>query len=324
MSETGGMEAGAGEASTGDEGFETEGKESQAGVAGSSKGLSGQSQASLKAEVMAELGESDMDRMVTLKVDGKEEKMTVREALKVSRLERASQAKMQEAAQVQRQAQQLLQVAKSDPKQFFKMTGMDPYEFAESTLAEKYEMMQLSPQERELREYKAREVEQKKQNEEYQKQTQARQFQEQTSKVQGELDKEIGEAWKESGLPSDKYFAARIASEMLSSLAQKKAGYREDTLQAKDAAAIVKAKYQAETRQVLQSIGKTNPAQLQEILGNDILKILRDYDVKRVTGKSASSQGSQSNRPPNGASGQKANASKALGEREWADFWKKL
>jgi hypothetical protein len=279
--------------------------------------------AAIVKDVIGELGEADMDKIVTIKVNGKEERIPLREALKISRMEKASQAKMQEAAVMQKQFQQVMALAKSNPREFLQRTGIDPYEFAESTLAEKYELMQMTPEQRKTMEYQQRlktyEDKEKadKQNVDQRQQSEAR------SKIQGELEKDIVDAWKESGLPRHKYFAARISAEMLSSLAQKKAGYREEALHAKDAAAIVKEQVVAELKDIILSVAKTDPAAAQKLLGDDILKILRDHDVKRVTGNSASSASNQ-NRPASQAASGRNQASKSMNDSEWKEYWKKL
>lgn len=301
------------------------GSEDQSIAGAGEQGVSGGEKATIVKDVINEIGDSDMDRVVTLKINGKEEKMPLREALKVSRMEKASQAKMQEAATMQKQFNAVMQMAKTNPREFLQRTGIDPYEFAESTLAEKYEMMQMSPDQRKMMEYERR-VKEYEERETNEKQTQAQRVEsEARSKVQGELEKELVEAWKDSGLPVHKYFAARISAEMLSSMAQKKAGLRDQSLNAKEAASIVKESVVNEFRDIILSVAQKDPAAAQKLLGDNVLKIFRDYDVKRVTGQSASQSSSQ-NRPANAASG-KSNTlpnSKSMSERQWNEYFKKL
>lgn len=232
-----------------------------------------------KAEVKR-LGEQDFDSVVTVKINGETKEMSLREVIKLNQLENASHAKMKEAAQLMKQVQGVIHMAKTDPKMFLRETGIDPEEFAESTLAEKYRMMQMSPEQRKMLEY-----EQKvKQYEERDKEAKQNYEKEQVSRVEAQemsrLDTEVGDAWKESGLPKTKYMAAQIAAHMLSSSKQGK------PLTAKEAAANVKAAFVSNAREV---ISQLDAEAIQEILGKDVLKKIRDWDVKRVTGKSASS-----------------------------------
>ena len=323
MSELAGSEGG--EAAAVDTGAETAGHESQAGVHGTGTPATGKEASAARQEILNELGEGDMDKLVTLKINGKEEKMPLKEALKISRLEKVSHAKMQEAAQLQKQAMQMIQMAKSNPRAFFQQTGVDPYEFAEATLAEKFEMMNLSPEQKKMMEYEQK-LKSYEEREKHEKMTlEQRQRAEVEAKLSGELETEIVEAWKESGLPRHKYFAARIAGEMLSSHAQKRAGHREEALQAKEAAAIVKNQVVNELREILMSVAKGDPGAAQKMLGDELMKAFRDHDIKRVTGKAASSQSSQNQRPgEKPASGRSSTQNKPLSEKEWNEYFKKL
>jgi len=242
------------------------------------QGKGAESKDATKAEIKR-LGEQDLDSIVTVKINGETKELPVREVIKLNQLENASQAKMQEAAKLMKQVQGVIQMAKNDPKAFLRETGIDPYDFAESTLAEKFNMMQMTPEQRKLLEY-----EQKvKQFEEREKESREAQEREMISRREaeeiGKLDVEIGDAWKESGLPKTKYMVAQIAARMLSASKQGK------TLTAKDAAASVKADFVSSAREV---ISQLDAEAIQEILGKDILKKIREFDVKRVTGKSAS------------------------------------
>lgn len=327
MSEAAGMEGAAPAESTAPAEAQTEtaheGGKSQAPAPGQAgKAAGGQSAAQIRQEVINELGDQDMDKLVTLKVNGKEEKMPLREALKISRMEKASQAKMQEAAQLRLQAERVINLAKTNPKAFFQQTGIDPYDFAEMTLAEKYNELQMTPEQKKLMEYEQK-VKQYEEREKQEKMTLAqRQKMEAESRMRGDLEKDILDAWKESGLPAHKYFGARISAEMLSSHAQKRAGYTDQVLSAKEAASIVKQQVVSELQSILLSVAKTDPGAAQKMLGDELLKIFRDHDVKRVTGQSASKPSSQ-NRPAQAASG-KQNANRPLTQKEWDEYFKKL
>lgn len=356
MSEAAGMDASSGavEGAVDNAGIETEaGSQDKSGEGGStSTAPSGKEKAAIAKDVVAELQGQDLDKVVKVKINGKEQTLKIRDALKKVELAEGAQAKMQEAARVKQEAMQMLQLAKSNPKSFFKQTGIDPYEFAEATLAEKYEMMAMTPEQRELQEYRAQKAQQdaaeKSSRQEIiskierligkdnippgaenatkeqllgflQAKTQEH------SNLRTNLEQEIVEAWKESGLPKSKYFAARISHEMLSSLAQKKAGLRDEALQAKEAAAIVKEQVTSELREILLQVAKADPGAAQQLLGDEMMKLLRDYDVRRVTGASQASQSKPQQRPGTSspASG-KSQANRPLSEKEWNDYFRKL
>lgn len=294
-------------------------------AASKSTDMSSKEAAATRQAAIRELGDQDMDSLVTLKVNGKEEKVPLREALKISRMEKASQAKMQEAAQLKAQASQIIQMAKSNPKAFFQQTGIDPYEFAEATLAEKYEMMQMTPEQKKLMEYEQR-VKQYEDREKQDKQTREQQDQHvQTEKIRGEIQSEMIGAFKDVGIQPDVDLVARVSAEMMRSIAQKKAGYREEALSAKEALDTVLNNGLSMYQRYILSVAKADPEKAQKTLGDELLKILRDHDVKRVTGQSASRTGSQNNRPANQAvSGKSKNMTRSMSEKEWNEYFKSL
>ena len=235
----------------------------------------------VKAAEVRRLGEQDFDALVVVKINGETQEMTVREALKLKQLEGASHKKMQEASKLVKQVETIITMAKNDPKKFLRETGIDPYDFAESTLAEKFEMMNLSPEQRELMELKKEKAE-RKEAEEHEKSEREKEYLSKTeSEEMGKLDQEIGEAFKNSGLPNSKYYVAQMAARMLSASKQGK------NLTAKDAALKVKEEFVTASQEIF---GKMDAEAIYNALGNDVMKKIRAFDVKRVTGNSASQQ----------------------------------
>lgn len=264
-----------------------------------------------KAAQVRRLGEQDFDAIVTVKINGETKEMPLREAIKLNQLESASHAKMNEAAKLMKQVQGIIKMAKSNPKEFLKETGIDPYDFAEATLAEKFEMMNLTPEQKELMEYKQK----LKSYEEKEANDRKAREQEQLSAMEAQesqkLDLEIGEAWKESGLPKTKYMVAQIAARMLSASRQ---GLKDFT--AKDAAASVKEEFKMSAREVFSQM---DAEAIQETLGKDVLKKLRDADLKRVSGKTSQHGSSQ------GPSAKPASQAKAFkSEHEWREHLREL
>lgn len=119
-------------------------------------------EAAQTAQEIRELGEQDYDAVVKVKVNGEERKMSVREAIKLSQLEQASQEKMRQAAEERRRAeafvkqheaqlqryQQLEGLLKTDFDKFAEATGIDFDSIAEQRLARKLELMTMSPEQR--------------------------------------------------------------------------------------------------------------------------------------------------------------------------------
>lgn len=255
------------------------------------------------------LGEGDMDAIVVMKVNGKEERMTVREAMKRSQLASASHQKMQEAAKMAKQAQQLVHLLQNDPAALFREFGKDPAEFAEMILAQKYEQAQMTPEQKELAELRE-ERKRWQEAQENQKKSVAEQRRAQLAQqTMTSLDTEIGEAFKESGLPKDKFLVSQIAAELLAASKQK------IPLTAREAAAKVKARWESSNRAVFEGM---DAQAIQNLLGPKALKILSDFELKKVTEQSASQFGQQGQSTyQSGGAPAKSNVVNEAGWREW-------
>jgi hypothetical protein len=233
------------------------------------------------AQAARELGEQDLDAIVTVKINGEVKKMPVREVIKLNQLENVSQAKMKEAAKLVKQVEQFFSNVKKDPEYVLREAGIDPDEWAEATLAKKFELMQMSPEQKELMEYKNK---LKTYEEKEKAEKEAKEFEEKSraeAQVSEALDLEIGEAWKEAGLPKSKKVFADIAFKMLSASRQGK------NLTAKEAAASVKTEF---LNSITELVSQMDAEAIQGLLGKEVMKKLRAWDVKRVTGQSASSE----------------------------------
>lgn len=231
------------------------------------------------------LANEDLDALVTVTIDGKKQEMSVREALRLTQLEKASREKFNQADKMEKQAKQFFQWAKQNPRDFLKETGIDPYEFAEATLAEKYEMMNLTDEQKEILELKRY----KELNEKEKAELKKKQEDEEKSKEElierEKLDKEIGEAWKESGLPADPYLGAMVAFQMMASSKQNK------VLTAKEAASIVKTRYFEGAKSIIE---KMDAQAIRDFFGDGIFKKIRQADLDKITAKAASKLGQKS------------------------------
>lgn len=266
-------------------------------------------------KALAELGEQDMEKIVTLKVNGEVMKMPLKEAVKHFQLERVSQDKMREARQAKEMAAQLIQLAKNDPDKFFDVTGIDADTFAESRLARKYELMMMSPEQRELFELKQWKEQQEQMLRQAQEEEERQALTQAEAQEMASIEKEIVEAWQESGLPKHKVFGQFMAAQMLSH--QKRTG---EALQAKEAAAIVKKDFLRNVGEILTSLDA--PAIL-DVIPKDVLAKVRQFDVDRVTGKAASKVGG--GRPGNNPVTKPSNKnSKPMSDLEWRDYVRNL
>lgn len=258
------------------------------------------------------LAEQDLDAFVEHTVNGQKQKIKVRDALKGYGKEQAAEVRMREAAQTKKQAQQLMHMFQTDPDRFFEVTGVDQAQWlkgrvakhvpiAEEILAGEYERQQMSPEQRELQDVKAKLAQHdamiSKQRapliseikkivpenmlpkgldqatpEQLHRFLQVKQ-QEFKAGVDN-LSSELLGAWEKVGLPKQKEFGQWMAQVM--SDYQKKTG---EALHPEQAAARVKARFLDSTRSLLSQM---DAKALQETLGEAVLQKLRDADIAQV------------------------------------------
>lgn len=232
----------------------------------------------------------------------------------IKEMERSSREKFKESSEVKKQMKQAFESIKSNPREALKQLGIDPYEFAEMTLQEKMEELQKSPEQREieeLRKYKNSQEElSKKQQEEMQKLEMTRQEQ---MMVQS-LDQEISKAFASSGLPKRPMFVKMIASEMRGS------ALRGEGLTAQEACEKIKADIKGDYQGMSDEL---TVEALVEFLGEKNLKKLREYEVRRVTGNSASnSLNSQNQNRAKSFDSQpsRKKSEQPMNERQWREY----
>lgn len=291
---------------------------------------------------LKELAAENMDQIVTMKVDGKPVRMTVKDALKQAELASGAQRRMQEAAEMRKQYQKFLQ----NEDEYFKARGIDPDQYATERLVKKYERMAMTPEQKKnletserLQHYEAREQQQRSQiinqiknladglPEQYLQalnQASPEQLQGElkmaTARYQNSmqtLEKEFIDAWQESGLPKDTVFGTWLASLMHASQVQKNQGQREQALSTREAAAIVKDNFLSAVGRIT---GNMDAESIHRLLGPETMKKLREYDIQRVTGKGP--EYVDQNAPARPASLKKN--SKHVNEHGWKAAWSKL
>jgi len=275
----------------------------------------------LSDKQVSELSEADLDRLVPVNVNGKVEKVPVRELLSERQLKQVSHQKMQEAAefkkQLQSEAKQFVEWAKSNPREFLKQTGIDPYEFAESTLAEKLKLMQMTEGERRALELEEENKRLKARFEQDEKKAKETAEQEQYRKEAEALDATLIESMRKAGLPTElqhggKYYMSQIAHVMLG------AARRGEQMSTDKAASIVRATVNGHLPQLLAAIGDDDT--LLSTLGDAVLKRIRNAEVKRVTAKATTQQ--SATRP--GSQSVTRKKTQPLSEREWRAWQEQL
>lgn len=140
----------------------------------------------------------------------------------------ASDEKFQEAATLRKQVEQLVQELKTNPLAILKhpQLGIDIKALAQQVLNEELEDMQLSPEQKKIRELESalKEKEEKEKLAQSEKETAERARYEQ--EAMANLDDQVTEALSHSNLPKSPYVVRRIADSMLAAMEM---GYKDVT-----------------------------------------------------------------------------------------------
>lgn len=254
------------------------------------------------------LGGELLKALVTTKVDGEEEEITVEEAIRRAQKEKASTKRFQQAAQALKKIQEF---EKMDPLELLKARGVDPMKLAHQLVSRQLEWEEMPEKDRqllqyqeELKRYKAWEQQQQRLHQEQQR----RHVEEQAAR---ELDKSMIEGFKDAGLPKKKFYMQQMAAQMIGHL--KRTG---EVLSPKEAAAKVKKSFIADTRDVVDTL---DAKAIREWLGEENVRKLLDDEVKRVTTGVAPTPKS-SPRPGEAPAPKKSRPKAPLTEREWDSY----
>jgi hypothetical protein len=309
---------------------------------GAPGGNPGETAAETQARILAE---QDLDAFVEQTVNGQKERVKVRDLLKSHGLDKAANEKLRQAAEMRKQLQAEIQKIQSmSLEDFARARKIDLDKQAEELLAQKYELANMSPEQREayenkqkLEQYQKLEISSKRQLADQIKDLtgealtddQLRQvprerlinyIQAKTAEhtqAKGALEQEFVAAWKESGLPAHARWGRLIAQALYQDGLQRKIAMKNGQevnsapLQAKEAAAKVKAQWLSESREIL---GQMDATAILSWLGNEIWQKLRDHDVKRVTEQSAPFGGRQS---PGHQPASEQTPKKYVNQHEW-------
>lgn len=221
-------------------------------------------------------------RKFKLKVNGVEREYDEDTVIRRAQLAESADQKFQEAAKMRKQAEAFIQALRDDPISVLTNPnlGVDMRKIAEKFLAKEYQREMISPEQRELeelREFKAqRERELQEQQEREQMTAKEREFSVQQQKYAQEYDRQISEGLANSGLPKTPQTLKRVAELMHSALRK---GYELDVATAVD---MVRESYQND---MMQLYGQLDGDKLVGLLGEDLAKKIRMYDLQRLKAK---------------------------------------
>jgi hypothetical protein len=210
-----------------------------------------------------------------LKIDGREEELPEDEVIKWAQLGRASQKRFQEASATRKQAEDFIQMLKTDPRKVLSdpSIGVDLRKFSEEYLSEQLKLESLTPEQRQIRDMqeqlKANETE-KKQAAETRRQEE---FQKATQHYTQEYETGIMDAISSSGLPRTPYIVKRMTDYMSSALQN---GL---DLEPKNVVELVRQDYITDTNALY---GQLDGDTLLKILGDGVANKIRKADLARI------------------------------------------
>ena len=180
-----------------------------------------------------------------------------------------------DAARIDRMNQELLWMAKNAPEKLLShpAIGIDPHQWAENLLYEKIKLEQMDPKDRELMETQNKLKASEATKQEIQRKVQAEQIQRAVEYEKSNHSRDISDSLKSAGLPVNNYTIKRTAHYMLEGMSMNL------KVSAKDILPLVLEDYKSEQSALF---NQSDPDALAAILGEDNLKKIRTYEMKRI------------------------------------------
>jgi hypothetical protein len=215
--------------------------------------------------------------MFKVKVDGQEIEVPESEMVNNYQLRKAADKKMQEAAQMRKQAETFVEMLRTDPIKVLSNPnlGVNFRELAEQYLVEQMQEDMLDPKDKELREYKRRVEEIESRERQEQQRVDSERVEMLKSKYTESYSQQITEALSEGGLPRTPETVRKIAHYLHLGL---QSGIE---LTAKDVIPYVKNDYIKAQKELF---GSTSEDLLLELMGDELAGKLRKADLKRLKG----------------------------------------
>jgi hypothetical protein len=205
--------------------------------------------------------------MFKVKVDGQEREVDEAELLRGYTHGAAANEKMKAANEQRQMAEEVLRIFKTDPKLAFSKLGVDAKAFAEQVLQDHIEELNLTPEQKELRDLRKWQAEQ---NEAKQKAEEAQKLAAEEAyrnEVSTQLQESIINSLNSGGLPKNEYTVGRMAYYMDAAV---RAGFNLPVPELMThILPQVKAEYDRDLKALLSS---TPEDRLLDFLGEDITK----------------------------------------------------
>lgn len=227
-------------------------------------------------------------RLYRVKVDGQEFEVPEEELIRGYTHGKAAAKRMEEASMTRKEAEQVLRIFRENPREAFKMLGTDARKFAEQVINDELNEAMLSPQERELRDYKRRveqyESESRRAKEEYERNQMEADIARQAESIQTS----IIDTLESAGLPKTERTVGRIVYYMQAAL---QAGYN---VTPRDVIEQVRADYKADLNSLL---GGLPEDALEAFIGTENYRKIAKSTVKAAKGSTSVPKSVNQNRP---------------------------
>jgi hypothetical protein len=210
-----------------------------------------------------------------VKIDGQEMEVDEGELLSNYQLKKASDQRFQQGMQARKQAEEFIRLLKTDPVKVLShpSIGLDVKKWAEELLINEMQEAQMSPEEKQLREYKEKLARYEEQEQLLKRQQEEQQKEAVKSKYREEYNKQIISALDSSGLPKTEYTVQRMIHYMAKAL------QAEYELSASDVVDLVRRDYINDTKALYSGL---DAEALVKILGDDVAKKLRKSELDKL------------------------------------------
>lgn len=217
-----------------------------------------------------------------VKVDGEEVEVDLDELLKGYQTNKAGQHKLQQAAQLRKQAESFIEMLRTNPLQVLQdpSLGLDVRGLAEQYLVEQLQEEMMSPEDREVRDMKRKLQEYEAAEKEKADAAEKQKLEELMNHYQEDYTNQIMGSLEKSGLPKNETTIARMAHYMFNVISNPDLSDEvKNKITFDDVADLVKQDWQKEIQSLL---GTSNVETLIQLVGDDGIKKIRNWDVSRI------------------------------------------
>lgn len=214
-----------------------------------------------------------------VKVDGKEELVDEDELLRTYAKAKGAEAKFREAAEMKKQVDQFVEAFKRDPLSLLMNEGLpiDRKSLGEKLLLAELEREMLTPEQRKLQEYEAKLKDVETKEQQAKREAEERETEQKRELKRQEISQMFSKAMEFSSLSKDPETAAVAMRDMAMMLrAAKERGIE---VSPEELARHAESKFYKGMRSLAETL---EPADLIQVLGPDITKKIRKYDLAQL------------------------------------------